>query len=332
MQTFNRWPSRSPIRLLWLFFLALSACTPLAATPTLSSEITQPPTQTFAPASSATPRPSKTPAPSPTPTPTDVILIGAGDISICGQDGDDQTAALLAQYPQALIFTAGDNSNEDGSLKQYTQCFGPSWGQFLERIRPAAGNHDYTSVDAADYFAYFGTAAGNPDAGYYSYDAGSWHIVVLNSNCNRINCNPEGPQLTWLKADLESHPNACSLAIFHHPRFTSGLTEGGALYNFWDILYQYNTEIVINGHDHDYERFAPQNPLGQADPLGIREFVVGTGGASQYGLGTRKANSEVFHSGTFGVLKLTLGEGVYQWEFLPVAGESFTDSGSGICH
>ncbi len=313
--------------------LGLTACvptpTPPAATQPLPPEASQTASATPQPTSTAQP----TASPSATPTPVVYTLIGAGDIAICGQAGDDQTAALLAQYPEAYIFTAGDNSNETGSLAEYTDCFGASWGQFLDRIRPAPGNHDYTSLNAADYFTYFGAAAGEPGLGYYSYDIGAWHILMLNSNCNRIDCSPDGPQLTWLKADLEAHASLCSLAVWHHPRFTSGLTEGGALYNFWDILYQHGVDIIINGHDHNYERFAPQDPNGSADPQhGIREFVVGTGGASQLPLGSLKPNSEAFNSGAFGVLKLSLGEQDYAWEFIPVEGQSFSDSGSSLCH
>jgi acid phosphatase type 7 len=296
------------------------------SSPTAASTATASPT----PTASATPTP--VPSPTPSPAPAAVILTGAGDIAVCGTKGSAKTAALLAQIP-GDIFTAGDNSNEDGSMQQYTDCFGPTWGQFLARIHPAVGNHDYLTAGATDYYSYFGSAAGEPGKGYYSYEEGAWHVVVLNSNCNDVGCGADSAQVQWLKADLAQHPAKCTLAYWHHPRFSSGLSGSSGMYPFWQVLYANGVELVVNGNDHDYERFAPQDPLGKADPdNGIREFVVGTGGASQRAFNAIVANSEAHQTGTYGVLKLTLAADVYDWEFIPVEGGDFQDSGSGTCH
>ena len=197
---------------------------------------------------------------------------------------------------------------------------------------PSAGNHEYNTAGATGYYGYFGTAAGDPAKGYYSYDLGDWHIVVLNSNISFIDASA---QLTWLSADLSASTKSCTLAYWHHPRFSSGSGHGNnaAMQPFWDALYAADADVVLNGHDHDYERFAPQTPTGVADSQrGIREFVVGTGGRALYALGTLRANSQMFNASTFGVLKLTLSAGTYSWQFIPVAGQTFTDSGTASCH
>jgi acid phosphatase type 7 len=289
-------------------------------TPTMTSTATLVPTATL------------TPEPTLTPTPASAILTGAGDIAVCGTKGSAETAALLANIP-GDIFTAGDNSNEDGSLQQFTDCFGPTWGQFLARIHPVPGNHDYMTPGAADYYRYFGAAAGDPAKGYYSFEEGPWHVVMLNSNCNDVGCGAASEQIKWLKADLAEHPTKCTLAVWHHPRFSSGLSGSSGMYPFWQVLYEQGVDVVINGNDHDYERFAPQDPVGKADPeQGIREFIVGTGGASQRAFNDIVANSEVHQTGVFGVIKLTLSAEAYDWEFIPVEGGDFHDSGSAACH
>ncbi len=286
--------------------------------------------------STKTPVPS-TPLPLPpthTQTPTPAILAGAGDIAICGQDGDDQTADLLDDIP-GVIFTAGDNSNEQGTMEQYQECFDPSWGRHLWRIRPAAGNHDYETADAADYYSYFGDTAGKSGEGYYSYEMGDWHIIVLNSNCLSIDgCGPSSPQIAWLKEDLERHPNPCTLAYWHHPRWSSGYYgDSDWLDTFWQVLYEHGVELIINGHDHFYERLAPQNPDGDIDrKQGIRQIIAGTGGVGNDGFYELAQHIEVHNNEDFGVLKLSLFPGRYEWEFLPVEADGFTDSGSDICH
>lgn len=262
------------------------------------------------------------------------VLVGAGDIASCASTGDESTAALLDAIP-GTVFTTGDNVYNHGTPVEFARCYEPSWGRHRARTRPAPGNHDYGTPHAAGYFAYFGEAAGAPNKGYYSYNLGSWHIVVLNSNCGAVGgCGPGSPQERWLRADLAAHPAACTLAYWHHPRFSSG-PHGGtmAVQAFWQALYEAGAELVLNGHDHLYERFAPQDPDGRRDEeRGIRQFTVGTGGASLYAVGRPAPNSEVVNTTTYGVLKLTLYPDRYEWEFVPVPGGRFTDSGSGTCH
>jgi len=262
-----------------------------------------------------------------------VVLSGAGDISICGQKGDDKTAALLGQLP-GWIFTVGDNSNEGGSADQYLNCFTPSWGQFLDRMHPAPGNHDYGLPGGSGYYEYFGELAGPVNKGFYSYDLGTWHIIVLNSNCSYAGCSSGSRQEKWLRKDLEAHPSLCTLAYWHHPRWSSGkYGDDRRMDAFWNTLYEFGVEVVINGHVHFYERFAPLNPSGEIDESrGIRQFIVGTGGAGHYEVGQVHLASEVRNNDTFGVLSFNLLESGYSWEFIPVEGGIFTDSGTGECH
>jgi len=260
-----------------------------------------------------------------------VVLVGAGDIADCELDGDEQTAALLDHIP-GTVFTAGDNAYSDGSAGEFSSCYSPSWGRFRSRTRPAPGNHDYKSSNAAPYFSYYGASAGPPGLGYYSYNLGAWHIVSLNSE---ISMKRGSPQDRWLRADLAATKSKCTLAYWHSPRFSSGTEHGSdkSTEPLWQALYDHGADVVIAGHEHNYERFAPQTATGQADPdSGIREFVAGTGGADHYEFGPPIANSEVRNGNTWGVLKLTLAPGAYKWQFIPVAGKTFTDSGSARCH
>ncbi|HKP16241.1 MAG TPA: Ig-like domain-containing protein [Gemmatimonadaceae bacterium] len=272
-----------------------------------------------------------------TPPPSnDPVLVGAGDIAKCSVTGDEATANLLDNIA-GTVFTLGDNVYDSGTATEYTNCYGPSWGRHRSRTAPTPGNHEYNTPNATGYYGYFGSAAGDPNKGYYSYDLGNWHIIVLNSNssCTTISCAAGSAQDTWLRADLAAHTNVCTLAYWHHPRFNSGAAHGNntAVSNFWDALYLYGADVVLNGHEHVYERFAPQTPGAVADPTnGIRQFTVGTGGASHYTFGTIKANSQVREGNTYGVLKLTLHATSYDWQFVPVAGATFTDSGTGNCH
>ncbi len=269
-----------------------------------------------------------------TPVGVTETLVGAGDIGDCGSPGDEATAALLDTIP-GTVFTTGDNVYEDGTAAEFQNCYEPSWGRHKARTRPAAGNHDYHTSGASDYFEYFGTVAGDPDEGYYSYDLGDWHIIVLNSKCSKVPCDAGSPQEEWLRADLEANATACTAAYWHKPRFSSGSQHGGStsFIAFWEALYDYDVELVMNGHEHNYERFAPQTADGTADPdRGIRQFVVGTGGSSHTGFGPPVPNSQVRNDDTFGVLKLTLGPTSYEWEFVPESGGTFTDTGSESCH
>jgi acid phosphatase type 7 len=269
------------------------------------------------------------------PAPSSVVLIGAGDIAVCGSTGDDATSNILVAT-SGTVFTLGDNAYPDGSATNYANCYNASWGRVKTRTRPTPGNHEYHTAGASGYFGYFGSAAGDPSKGYYSYDLGAWHIVVLNSNsaCTTISCSATSAQVQWLKADLAASTKSCTLAYWHHPRFNSGAEHGNltAVGPFWDALYAARAEIVLNGHEHVYERFAPQTPNAVADPNGIRQFTVGTGGAALYSFSsTIRPNSERRNNTSMGVLKLTLKSSGYDWQFIPATG-SFTDSGSGTCH
>ena len=266
---------------------------------------------------------------------TPAILVGAGDIADCKDlSGAEATAKLLDQIP-GTVFAAGDLAYPDGTKENF-ECYDKTWGRAKSRTRPAAGNHEFHSSGAAYYFEYFGSAAGDPKNGYYSYELGTWHIIVLNSECMEVDgCDSGSRQEKWLRADLTAHPVACTLAYWHKPLFSSGGAHGNDLEikPLWQALYEANADVVLNGHDHDYERFAPQTPDAAADSArGIREFVVGTGGKSHRPFGVTTANSEVRNADAFGVLKLTLKPKGYDWQFIPEAGKSFTDSGSGTCH
>jgi acid phosphatase type 7 len=272
----------------------------------------------------------------PGPPPSGKVIVAAGDIADCTSDGDEATARLVSSI-EGTVLTLGDNAYPDGTAQDFEECYEPSWGQFKERTRPAPGNHEYESGGASAYFDYFGDAAGDPDKGYYSYDLGGWHFVALNSNCGEeLRCGPGSPQGRWLEKDLAaSDEEACTLAYFHHPLFTSGSYRPGIkrVERLWEILYAGGVDVVLNGHDHNYQRFAPQDPQGRADPEdGIREFVVGTGGRSNYQISQPIANTEVYNDDTFGVLELTLHPKSYDWKFVPVAGDTFTDSGVARCH
>lgn len=268
---------------------------------------------------------------------SDPVLVGAGDIASCDDlAGAFATAKLIEDIP-GTIFAAGDLAYPDGSDEQFAKCYGPTWGRFKDRTRPAPGNHEYHSDGASGYARYFGALAGDPRTGYYSYDLGTWHIIALNSECAAVGgCDRQSPQGKWLKEDLAQHPAGCTLAYWHKPLFSSGAKHGNdpEMKPLWQALYTAGAEIVINGHDHAYERFALQDPQGKPDSAhGIREFVVGTGGKNSHrSFGSPVPNSEVRNADTFGVLKVTLHAASYDWEFVPEAGKTFTDSGSGACH
>ena len=262
------------------------------------------------------------------------VLVGAGDIATCEGSGDEATSALLDTIPGTVV-TLGDNAYESGTPGEYAACYDPSWGRQRDRTRPVAGNHDYATPNGSGLFGYFGSAAGEMGKGYYSYDLASWHVIALNSNCAAIGgCGPGSPQEQWLRADLAGSTARCTIAYWHHPRFSSGIH--GSLPDtdaFWRDLYAAGADVVLVGHDHHYERFAPQDPNGVADPArGIREFVVGTGGAPLRPVQRRAANSELVRDDAQGVLKLSLYEDRFEWEFIAVAGKTFSDRGSSPCH
>jgi len=268
------------------------------------------------------------------------VLVGAGDIAGCQNlEGARATAKLIEQIP-GTVFAAGDLAYEKGSAEEFKNCYDQAWGRFKDRTRPALGNHEYVDPTASAYFQYWGAQAGPRGKGYYSYELGDWHIVVLNTNCyvkELGGCGAGSPQETWLKEDLAKRPTSCILAYGHHALFSSGVFKKHAVHpelkQLWEDLYAAHADVVLAGHEHSYERFALQDPEGKSDPVnGIREIVVGTGGRSHDLLGFAEANSEVREWDTFGVLKLTLSPGKYAWEFLPEEGKNFHDVGTGACH
>ena len=272
------------------------------------------------------------PAAARTQEPEPAVLVGAADIANCEistAPGAAATARVLDRIP-GTVFTAGDHAYPSGSKKQFQECYDPTWGRHKARTRPSPGNHDYLTDHAAPYFEYFGERAGPDRRGYYSYELGAWHVVSLNSV---IPADGRSPQLQWLRQDLAEHRTACTLAYWHIPVFSSGAHGNNPLMlDVWKVLYESGADVVINGHDHDYERFAPQDPKGKADPVrGIREFVVGTGGGGVYEFKQVRANSEVRNFKSYGVIKLTLGPADYAWEFITGAGEPFQDSGTSQC-
>jgi hypothetical protein len=270
-----------------------------------------------------------TPAPTANPVTRDssdeVVLAGAGDIATCNRDEDDLTAGLLDDIP-GTVFTTGDNVYVDGSYTEYLHCYEASWGRHKSRTRPVPGNHEYNTSGAAGYFQYFHNVPS-----YYAYNLGSWRIYALNSE---IDVSDSSPQIAWLVEDLASNPSRCVLAYWHKPRWSSGTQNGSApnMQTLWKILYEAGAELVINGHEHNYERFAEMDSTGVEVTQGLREIVVGTGGAGLYPFGTPLPASQVRDNETFGVLKLTLHPTGYDWEFIPAADATFTDRGSSDCH
>jgi acid phosphatase type 7 len=291
-------------------------------------------------------------------------LVGTGDIASCSHNRDYQTARLVnstiagATTP-ITVFNLGDNAYPDGTAAQFRNCYDPTWGgshlgersditlkvvnpKIYDLTRPVVGNHEYHTTGASAYFDYFGAKAGDRTKGYYSYDVGGWHFVVLNSNCDQVGCGWLSRQGSWLRADLANHPASCTAAAFHHPLYTSSTADTSTVRPFWDMLYNAGVDVILSGHAHYYERFAPQRPNGTPDgTYGIREFVVGTGGAAPTNpMRVPRAANSVIDSekpqapGTtaYGVLKLDIYAGGYAWKFLPIEGETFTDAGSGQCH
>lgn len=296
--------------------------------------------QSLTPPSCSKSDPAQTKARKKHPPDRTFVLVGAGDIASCQHpEGARATAKLIEQIP-GTVFAAGDLAYEKGSTDDFNNCYDPTWGRFRDRTKPALGNHEYLDRLASGYFRYWGAEAGPRGKGYYSYELGDWHVVVLNTNCavkDLGGCATGSPQETWLKEDLAKHPNACILAYGHHALFSSGFFKRHAVHPelkpLWEDLYAAHADLVLAGHEHSYERFSPQDPEGKADPAnGIREIVVGTGGRSHDLLGFATPNSEVRDWDTFGVLKLTLSPGKYEWEFMPEEGKPFHDSGSGVCH
>jgi acid phosphatase type 7 len=275
--------------------------------------------------------------------PSDPVIAAAGDIACSPSDPDfnggsgsgdrcrmGATAALLEGADAVLPL--GDTQYEKGALADFQASYDPTWGAYLPVTYPTIGNHEYGTPGASGYYSYFGAAAGDPSKGYYAYELGAWHLISLNSECQVVACSTDSPQYRWLKDELSSHTNACTLAYWHRPLFSSGSEHGGDSRSrpFWKLLDAFDADVVLHGHDHNYERFAPQDPFGEADANGIREFVVGTGGRSLNPLNAPTPNSKISSAESFGVLRLTLHETSYDWEFDPATG-TFTDAGTASC-
>ncbi len=244
------------------------------------------------------------------------------------------TSDLLVEGRYAAVLALGDVQYDDGAEAEFSASYDPSWGRVRAITRPAVGNHEYRTTGAAGYFGYFGEAAGSPAAGYYSFDLAGWHLVALNSNCSQVGgCEDGSTQERWLRRDLAASDATCTLAYWHHPRFSSGPHGSDRTYvAFWRALTAAGADIVLVAHDHDYERFAPLTSDGRLDlERGIRQFVVGTGGRGLRGFAGRASYSEVRDARSFGVLELTLGRGAYAWRFRAAIG-SLADSGSYRCH
>jgi acid phosphatase type 7 len=274
--------------------------------------------------------------------PRSVIIGAAGDIACspgrrrnkpnaCGMEG---TAKVLEAIRPDTVLTLGDHQYPSGSLADFEASYADTWGAYRDITFPVPGNHEYETPGARGYFAYFGKRAGEPDKGYYSYDLGAWHLIALNSECHQIGgCGDSDPQARWLRQDLEAHPRRCVLAYWHRPRFSSGPHGNDLdLDALWRILAAARADVVLAGHDHDYERFTPMNADGEADPTGVTQFVAGTGGRSHYKFRTAKPTSKVRITGRDGVLRLQLTEHRYAWEFTAAPKGEVLDRGNGHCH
>jgi len=296
-------------------------------------------------ATATTPALPPLPGPDPAPGPSATIA-AAGDIacdplSSSFNGGLGTATACRQKYTADLlngvdaVLTLGDAQYENGAYDKFLLSYAPSWGLAKNITFPSPGNHEYLTSGALGYFTYFGAAAGTPGRGWYSYNMGGWHLISLNSNCSAVGgCGPGSPQYEWLMADLADNNAECTLAYWHHPRFSSGnYGNHDAFQPFWQLLYNDGAEVVLAGHDHNYQRYAPQTPAGgRDDARGIREFVVGTGGKTHYAVDSSGKNRQVANGDTFGVLKLTLRAGAYDWRFVPEAGKTFSDSGTDSCH
>jgi len=269
------------------------------------------------------------PAPAaPAPGQTVATFVGAGDIATCGRSSTEETARLLDIVP-GTVFTTGDNVYPSGTEQQFRDCYEPTWGRHRHRTRPTPGNHDYETPGARDYFSYFGANAGPPGLGYYAYLLGEWAILALNSN---VAADERSPQFAWLRGELQRR-TPCSLAYWHHPIVSEGPNgDTRHMRAIWRLLFDHGVDVVLTGHDHNYQRFAPLDAeLRRDQARGIRQFVVGTGGASQYPFPSSSGATEA-RGAAWGVLKLTLAPERYDWEFLAIPGQAFHDAGSGVCH
>ncbi len=285
------------------------------------------------------------PAPATGRAPVDPVIAAAGDIA-CDPGNPAfrhgrgtatlcraaDTARLIDRLDPVAVLTLGDNQYDHGRLAAFRRSYRRSWGAFLDRTSPAPGNHDYETKRAAGYFSFFGARAGERGKGYYSFDLGAWHLIALNSNCWVVRCASDSPQVRWLERDLQQSPSACTLAFWHHPRWSSGLHgDNPFVAPLLRMLYREGADVILTGHDHHYERLAPLTPAGRRDPGGgVRQFIVGTGGAQRYPVPGNAPHSEVRRK-AFGVLEMTLHDASYDWRFVPL-GDGPDDQGTGTCH
>ena len=276
----------------------------------------------------------------------DPVIVAAGDIA-CGTGTtaglpckQAATAALIGAIAPAAVLPLGDLQYENATLADFNAHYGTTWGVYKSITRPTSGNHEYQTAGGAGYYDYFNGVgvqtglAGDRSKGYYSYNLGAWHLIAINSNCSSIGgCGAGSPQEQWLRTDLAANPTACTLAYWHHPRFSSG-TSGNtsAMQPIWQALYDYGADLVLSGHDHEFERFAPQTAAGTLDVAkGVRQFVVGTGGKDIRAFSTIRANSEFRDNSSLGVLKLTLHPTSFDWQFVPIPGDPLADTGTAAC-
>jgi hypothetical protein len=266
----------------------------------------------------------------------EIVIATAGDIANCSHDNDEATAQLLDSIAPDRVLTLGDNAYSSGTDAQFAGCYHPTWGRHKDKTHPSPGNHDYQTGGATGYFNYFGTAAGDPNKGYYAFDLGAWRFYALNSNCSAVSCAAGSAQEQWLRSDLAQHRRTCTAAFMHHPRFASGHSSSRrnnpSMAALFQAFYDGSGDLWLVGHNHQYERLTRLDPSGAIDlERGIRLFVVGTGGAALYEFGAPITGSEVRNNTTHGVLKLTLREEGYDWAFVPIAGSTFTDTGTDLC-
>jgi acid phosphatase type 7 len=261
------------------------------------------------------------------------VVLAAGDVGRCDSNADEKTSALASQLAHSKVLLLGDIAYDDGTVEEFNVCFDTSWGVHRQRIRPVPGNHDYHTSGAAGYFEYFGEAAGDPTEGWYSFDLGTWHLVGVNSNCGDVGCEADSTQAEWLRTDLELNSGKCTLVYTHHPRHSSGQNgsfEGLAA--LWEIMHEQGVDLLLSAHDHGYERFAPMNADGEvASEGGIRQFVVGTGGATLRDFDGEKPNSEARIAGKHGLLELTLNSASYTWRFWSIEDAEPLDAGEAGC-
>jgi hypothetical protein len=309
-------------RIVGLLALAVIVAAGIWAVPWASARLDGPSTPVAIPSGRAV---------TPAPRDGDPVVVAAGDIVPAESGGAHQrTSDQVLKINPAAVLVLGDLQYPHGALKDFRRYYDTTWGRFKAITKPAPGNHEYDTDSASGYFEYFGAAARPRGASYYSYDLGGWHLISLDSN---IDHDPGSAQEQWLRGDLVATTKKCVLAYWHHPRFSSGEEHGNdkSVDPFWDALYQAKADLVLSGHEHNYERFGLQNPDAQADPQGLREFVVGSGGKDLYGFNSPQPNSEVRTRG-YGVLKLTLHRSSYDWEFVTDTG-IVTDSGGPVaCH